>query len=132
MSCNFLRSTIVFFDDDLPGDGTKSRFGRKEKKLFSIKNSLAIWITLALGPGVYILTKNGLRKRSESEIFCRVKMRSESEANALWFSAKRSEANSLRFRNFRNKAKKSEIFKIFFLIDFFLKYYRLIFVNTSY
>ena len=42
------------------------------------------------------------------------KKRSESEANALQFSAKRSEANSLRFRNFRNKAKKSENFQGFF------------------
>jgi len=43
-----------------------------------------------------------------------VKKRSESEANALRFSAKRSEANSLRFRNFRNKAKKSENIQDFF------------------
>ena len=64
-----------------------------------------------LSPGVYIVKKNRLRKRN----FFRVKKRSESEANAVRFSAKRSEANSLRFRNFRNKAKKSENFQVFYI-----------------
>ena len=69
---------------------------------------------ISVSRGVHF-DKKSIAKAKRKRNFFRVKKRSESEANAVRFSAKRSEANSLRFRNFRNKAKKSEIFQDFFL-----------------
>ena len=65
--------------------------------------------------------KKWIAKAKRKRNFFWVKMRSESEANALWFSAKRIR---FAFAIFAIKRKKARFSRFFFLIDIFLKDYR--------